>query len=175
MYVNTVAALIVASFEGGCNWHADCSNVHQSCPWVECSFLYHKPSPRHFRQFDSASNWPHNCRPHVTRPVQDLHIQHVQLQLLQQSVCITKEFLHKLSETVSGMLICMLIVLIEVSTWLQFVVVTDLSGQMLIFECVWHIGEVFSSQMNPGFHCGWAVCWCQRCGLAPCCKDLYTT
>ncbi len=74
-------------------------------------------------------------------------------QLLQQSVCITKECLHKLSETISGKLICMLVVLIRVSTWLQFVVVTDLSGQMLTFDGVWHFGEVFSSRMNPGFHC----------------------
>ncbi len=74
-------------------------------------------------------------------------------QLLQQSVCITKEFLHKLSETVSGKLICMLIVLIGVLTWLQFVVVTDLSGQMLTFDGVCHFGEVFSWKMNRGFHC----------------------
>ncbi len=73
--------------------------------------------------------------------------------MLQQSVCITKEFLHKLSETVSGKLICMLIILIGVSTWLQFVVVTDLSGQLLTFDGVWHFGEVFSSRMNPGFLC----------------------
>ncbi len=24
---------------------------------------------------------------------------------------------------------------------------------MLTFDGVWHFGEVFSSQMNPGFHC----------------------
>ncbi len=47
----------------------------------------------------------------------------------------------------------MLVILIGVSTWLQFVVVTDLSGQMLTFDGVWHFGEVFSSRMNPSFHC----------------------
>ncbi len=47
----------------------------------------------------------------------------------------------------------MLVILIGVSTWLQFVIVTDLSGQMLTFDGVWHFGEVFSSCMNPGFHC----------------------
>ncbi len=72
-------------------------------------------------------------------------------QLLQKTVCITKEFLHKLSETVSGKLICMFVVLIGVSTWLQFVIVTDLSGQMLPYDGVWHFGEVFSWRMNPGF------------------------
>ncbi len=41
----------VASFEGAYNWHADCRNVHQSCcPWIEGSFLYHKPSPNAFQR-----------------------------------------------------------------------------------------------------------------------------
>ncbi len=47
----------------------------------------------------------------------------------------------------------MLVILIRVSTWQQFVIVTDLSGQMLTFDGVWHFGEVFSSRMNPSFHC----------------------
>ncbi len=72
---------------------------------------------------------------------------------LQQSVSITKEFLHKLSETVSGKLIWMLVVLIGVSTWLQFVIINDLSWQMLTLDGVWHFGEVISLRMNPGFHC----------------------
>ncbi len=44
-------ATYVASFEGACNWHADCRNVHQSCcPWIECPFIYHKPSPKSFHR-----------------------------------------------------------------------------------------------------------------------------
>ncbi len=58
------------SFEGAFNWHADCRNVHQSCcPWIECSFLYHKPSPKAFQRILR-----------VTTPAQDLHIQHLDLQ-----------------------------------------------------------------------------------------------
>ncbi len=172
----------VASFEGACNWHADCRNVHQSCcPWIECSFLYHKPSPKAFQriwQYIQPASQPQTTCNHTSPgpPASKFVWDQPPGQMLQQSVCITKEFLHKLSETVSGKLICMLVVLIGVSTWLQFVIVTDLSGQMLTFDGVWHFGEVFSSRMNPGFHCTgqmadsvygvvWvSVCWCQRCG-----------
>ncbi len=42
-------------------------------------------------------------------------------------------------------------VFLQLHSILHFV--TDLSGQMLTFDGVWHFGKVFSSWMNPGFHC----------------------
>ncbi len=71
----------VASFEGACNWHADCRNVHQSCcPWIECSFLYHKPSPKAFQriwQYIQPASQPQTTCNHTSPgpPIQHLHLQ----------------------------------------------------------------------------------------------------
>ncbi len=71
----------VACFEGACNWHAYCRNVHQSCcPWIEYSFLYHKPSPKAFQgiwQYIQPASQPQTM---CNTPAQDLHIQHLHLQ-----------------------------------------------------------------------------------------------
>ncbi|ROL52183.1 hypothetical protein DPX16_6060 [Anabarilius grahami] len=83
---------------------------------------------RHFREFGSTSNRPQNRRPRVTKPAQDLHIQHLHLQ----------DHLRPATRTAAA----------TIGLHNQ-----RISAQMLTFDGVWNFGEVFSSRMNPGFHC----------------------
>ena len=50
----------VSCFEGACNCHADCRNVHQSCCQIIVNFSTISRLLRLFRLFGSTSNRPHN-------------------------------------------------------------------------------------------------------------------
>ncbi len=144
----------VASFEGACNWHADCRNVHQSCClWIECSFLYHKPSPKAFQriwqyiwQYIQPTSQPQTT---CNTPAQDLHIQHLHLQdRLRPATRTAAATIGLHNQRISAQTV-------SPHRGLDLTAVHRCNrlGQMLTFDGVWHFGEVFSSWMNPGFHC----------------------
>lgn len=147
-------------------------------------FLHHKPSPKAF-QWIRQYIQPYNCRPRVATP--DPHPASSPprwSETSQPDSCSDNRFAspknfctncRKLSQGSSSGCSslwswsrpdC------SSATWLQFSVLTDLSGQTLIFDNIWHFGEVWIQvfTVQSRWHtactasCGWVVCWCQRCG-----------
>ncbi len=100
---------------------------------------------RRFREFGSTSNRPHNCRPRVATTAQ--HLQD-RLRPATRTAAATIGLHHQRisAQTVRNRLREAHLHARHPHRGL------DLTA-MLTFDGVWHISEVFSSRMNPGFHC----------------------
>ncbi len=95
----------------------------------------------------------------VTTPAQDLHIQHLHLQdHLRPATQTAAATIGLHNQRISAQTVRNLLREAHLHACRPYRGLDlTLSGQMLTFDGVWHFGEVFSSRINPGFHCTWQM------------------